>query len=325
MRFKPSVMGAMLLTLWACGTANGPNLNASDNADDAVTAAKKKTHSVTVAPTKVTLAENASQQFKATIVGGGTAVWTAKLGSIDSSGLYTAPSKAESDTVTVTVSGQSVDATAAVKITSGTGSSSGSGSTSGSGSGGTCIGTGAALEAACVGASGWGNAMSTAFGRIDGTITAIAKPTDTQCNQSNSSHFVLELVANGENYPLVVNVDDTASTGPDVYFAETNAALTGVAWSEGWHTDSAEKLDYEKSLGVTSTAFKAYSETDLVNAIVCELEAGDQVSVYALGWGTNGGHDIHRNTGGGGADGAIVLHATSNPHYLMFRFSDQSF
>jgi len=189
----------------------------------------------------------------------------------------------------------------------------------------TCQNYGTQLEAACVHAGGWGSGLSAAFGRIDGTITAIAKPSSTGCDQSNSTHFVLEVTMGGAPYPLVVNVQDTASSPGYVYFGETDAALAGVPWADGWHTDAAEKLDYVNNLGIHSTAFTALSETDLVNAIICELVPGDQVSVYALGWGTNGAHDIHRNTGGGGADGAIVLHATTNPHYLMFHFVNQTF
>ena len=190
----------------------------------------------------------------------------------------------------------------------------------------TCLGNGPALEAACVtSASGWGNGMTAAFGRIDGTLFAIATPSSTQCNQSNSTHLVLEVTMGGASYPLVVNVDDTSSSS-GVFFYEMDHALVGVPWADGWHTDAAEKLDYVNNLGIHSTAFTAMVEADLVNAIDCELASGDQVSIYNLGWGTNGGHDIHRNTGGGGADGAIVLHANSaNPHYMMFHFVNQTF
>jgi hypothetical protein len=134
---------------------------------------------------------------------------------------------------------------------------------------------------------------------------------------------VLEIQSNGAKYPLVVNVKDP--TG-GVYLAEVDAPLVGVAWQEGWHTDAAEKLDYVSNLHKHSTDFVAHNATDLVNAILCELVPGDTVSIYAKGWGNNGAHDIHRNTGGGGADGAVVLHAhTANPHYLLFHFINQSF
>jgi hypothetical protein len=192
-------------------------------------------------------------------------------------------------------------------------------------SGASCSPAGPALQAACVtSASGWGKGLNTKFGRLDGTLTAIAKPS-SQCNQSNRTHFVLEVTMNGAPYALVVNVDDTQSSS-GVFFGEIDAPLIGAPWEEGWHTDSAEKLDYVKALNVHSSAFQAYNETNLVNKIVCELHEGDDVSVYALGFGSTGAHDIHRNTGGGGADGAIVLHANSaTPHYLMFHFVNQSF
>jgi hypothetical protein len=303
----------------------------SNTPADALAAAKKKA-SLTVTPTKVVLVAGATQQFTAKTSNGSSVEWSATTGTIDASGLYTAPAQAGADSVVATLSGSTTHASATVTVTSSgsggssAGSSSGSGGTSGSG-GATpvCLDNGSALEDACAGANDWGKGLSTAFGRIDGTITAMAVPTNPACNQSNSTHFVLEVEMNGAPYPLVVNVDDTDSTGPDVYFAETDAALVGVPWQEGWHTDSAEKLDYAKDLGVASTAFTAVSENKLVSDIICELAPGDDVSVYALGWGVDGAHDIHRNSGGGGADGAIVLHATTAPHYLLFRFSNQSF
>ena len=174
-------------------------------------------------------------------------------------------------------------------------------------------------------AGGWGNGLNTQFGRIDGTVVAIATPGSSQCDQSNATHLVIEVKSNGSVYPLVVNVKDSMA-GADVFLAELDAPLVGVPWQEGWHTDASEKLDYVKNLNEHSTAFVAHNEADLVNAIVCELAAGDAVSIYAKGWGTNGAHDVNRNTGGGGADGAVVLHARSaNPHYLLFHFVNQSF
>jgi hypothetical protein len=185
---------------------------------------------------------------------------------------------------------------------------------------------GAGLEAACVtSGSAWGNGLSTQFGRLDGTLTAIATPGSSQCNQSNPTHLVIELTANGAPYPLVLNVNDARSGSP-VDFGETDAALVGEPWQQGWHTDSGEHLDYANNLNVHSDAFTPYGVSDLVNKVVCELTPGDNMSIYALGWGSNGAHDIHRNTGGGGADGAVVIHADqSTVHYMMFHFANQSF
>jgi hypothetical protein len=299
---------------WLPSCGQDPSGDGSGAQEDALTEARKK-HAVTVTPATVTLAPGGTQQFQAQVKGGGSVVWTASYGTIDATGLYTAPNQSATDTVTATVSGSTTHATAGVVVTAG-----------GSSSGGACSSDGATLEAACVHAGGWGHSLNATFGRIDGHLVALAKPTDTQCDQSNSSHFVLEISMNGATYPLVVNVDDKKSSNSSVYFAETDAPLQGVPWQEGWHTDSSEKLDYAKHLNVHSDAFQPYPETALVGQIMCHLTIGQQVSVYALGWGVDGAHDIHRNTGGGGADGAIVLNAGSaSPHYLMFRFSNQTF
>jgi hypothetical protein len=167
--------------------------------------------------------------------------------------------------------------------------------------------------------------LSAQFGRIDGTLTAIATPGSSGCNQSNAHHLILEVTMGGMPYAMALNVDDARST-TGVFFAQTDAALFGDPWQDGWHTGASEMLDYANDLNVHSAAFLAYQVNDLVNNIVCELVNGDSVSVYGLGWGPGGAHDIHRNTGGGGADGAVVLHANSaQPHYLMFRFVNQTF
>src|SRR5277367_4170133 len=66
--------------------------------------------SVTITPNSPATTTGGTVQFSATVSGaatGETVTWTAALGTISSSGLYTAPAKAGTDTVTATSHAQS--------------------------------------------------------------------------------------------------------------------------------------------------------------------------------------------------------------------------
>ena len=176
--------------------------------------------------------------------------------------------------------------------------------------------------AQCAKAATYGSELTAAFGRIDGYVLAVVKPTDTQCDANNSDHLVLQITMNGAPYRMVANVQ--SDTGdPRVQFLELDAPLVGDPWAEGWHTNIA--FDYATTLGVHSTAFTPYAMDDLVNLVTNEITVGDKVSVFATSSGgsySDSTHLIHRNLTD--QDGAIVLGAaTSKPHYLLFRFADQ--
>jgi Abnormal spindle-like microcephaly-assoc'd, ASPM-SPD-2-Hydin len=76
--------------------------------------------SVTISPTSATATTGTTLQFSATVSGSATdksVSWTAALGSINSAGLYTAPSSATTDTVTATSDADSSKSTSAqVKV-----------------------------------------------------------------------------------------------------------------------------------------------------------------------------------------------------------------
>src|SRR5580704_9196694 len=76
---------------------------------------------VTITPNSPATTTGGTVQFSATVSGaatGETVTWTAGLGKISSSGLYTAPAKAGSDTVTATSHAQSnKSASATVTVT----------------------------------------------------------------------------------------------------------------------------------------------------------------------------------------------------------------
>ena len=52
----------------------------------------------------------------------------------------------------------------------------------------------------------FGDALTDSFGRIDGKLIAVVKPTDTQCPTFNNDHLLLEVEMNAAVYRVVVNV-----------------------------------------------------------------------------------------------------------------------
>jgi hypothetical protein len=175
-------------------------------------------------------------------------------------------------------------------------------------------------------AATFGNALTNAFGRLDGTVLAIVAPWDTQCPQPNNDHLILQVTMNGAAYRMVLNVKSTlAGADPRVLHAVVQNTLPGGAWSEGWHT--GVKLDYPNMLGVDIRDFAPYPMNDLVHQVSDRITLGEKVSVFATSAGgtkADSAHLIHRN--GGNTDGAIVLDPTSqNARFLLFAFAEQSF
>jgi hypothetical protein len=174
-------------------------------------------------------------------------------------------------------------------------------------------------------ANGFGSALTNAFGRVDGTIVAVLPPNDQACADPNSTHLILEVLMQGAVYRMVVDVlsdqaDDAGSY--DVLFYEMDAPLADGPWSNGWHTGIA--LDYVSTLAVHSTSFVAMSQADVVAKITSELTLGAHVSVFATSAGEpDSAHLVHRNLTN--EDGAIVLSPDVAPHYLLIRFSEDSF
>jgi hypothetical protein len=183
------------------------------------------------------------------------------------------------------------------------------------------VGADAGKAAAC--ASTFGNELTAAFGRIDGTVLAVVGPTDTQCAMPNDDHLVIQVTMHGAVYRLVVNVLSSGAD-PNVYLASLDAPLAGGAFEEGWHPGYA--LDYVTTLGVHSDAFTPHPMGELVTLVTDQIALGAPISIYATSSGgtyAHSAHLIHRNDPN--ADGAIVLRPDASPRYLLFRFSDQTF
>jgi hypothetical protein len=171
-------------------------------------------------------------------------------------------------------------------------------------------------------ATAFGSSLTNAFGRFDGTVLALVPPDDQACTLPNSTHLVIQLTTAGVAYRMVVDVL-SSSGSPDVLFDELDAPLVGSPWAEGWHPGAM--LDYVTTLGVHSPAFTAMHEADLVNTISAEIDLGAHLSVFATVDGEpNSAHLVHRNVTN--ADGAIVVRPDSqSPHYMLMRFSEQTF
>ena len=177
----------------------------------------------------------------------------------------------------------------------------------------------------CASAAQINGMLSVGFGRIDGTVYAVQKPSDTMCVFPNKDHVIVQVLMKGSVYRLVANVQsDRAGADPQIRIGILPHALPAPAWAEGWHLGAA--LDYVTTLGAHSDAtFTALSLADASTKIATEVKVGDLVSVYATVGTTelDSAHLIHRNAAN--ADGAIVLNATTSPRFMLFHFDNQTF
>ncbi len=217
--------------------------------------------------------------------------------------------------VTSTTSATSTTAAGSVTGTGGGGGES----TSSVGQGGN--GGEAPSKAANCGTT-FGTELTSAFGRLDGVVTAVVQPADQQCAGVNGDHVVIEAKMNGATYRLVVNIQSDFGD-PQVDYQVIDHALPPPAWSEGWHTGLV--VDYVATFGVHADAsFKPYPLAELSKIITDAIPLGEKISVYAESSGGSSAHKVHRNTGT--TDGAIVLDPEGAlPRVLLFHFANQTF
>lgn len=170
--------------------------------------------------------------------------------------------------------------------------------------------------------SNFGQDLANGFGRFDGTLVAMVPP-GSHCPQPNSTHIILEVRGNGQVYRMVAAV--TSSVGvPTMALTERDAALVGPAWSEGWHLGTDVAFDFVDNFNLHRADFTPLAKQDLIDAINRQLVVGGKISVFATVEDLpDSAHLIHRNSPG--RDGAIILDADTNPHYLMVRFDNQLF
>ena len=202
--------------------------------------------------------------------------------------------------------------------TVGDGGSSGgdSSSTQDTGSGGGTDGT--PTRQACITPNG--TAITTSFGRLDGYLVAIVPPGHHGCN-GDSDHLHLQVKVNGAIYDVAVNMQSQQDpTNPDVFLLERDFAMGGGAWTEGWHSASDDYVQ----LGVHTGDFTQMPLAQLASKVEGDLATANHISVFCLGYGPSGCHDVHRRSGG--TDGAIVMNPlSSTSRYFMFHFATQTF
>ncbi|MFS8066161.1 MAG: hypothetical protein ACMG6S_07295 [Byssovorax sp.] len=218
----------------------------------------------------------------------------------------------------VACGGDSTTSTTTSSTATGTGGAGGgSGGDGGSGGSG-----GSAPNKAADCSSTFGTELTSAFGRLDGVVTAVVKPVDQQCKGVNGDHVVIEAKMNGAVYRLVVNIQSDFGD-PQVRYLALDHALPPPAWAEGWHTGLV--VDYVATFGVhAGVDFKPYPLAQLADIVTDAIPLGQKISVYAESSGGPSAHKVHRNTGK--TDGAIVLDPEGTlPRVLLFHFSTQNF
>ncbi len=181
----------------------------------------------------------------------------------------------------------------------------------------------AGKDAAC--ASSFGDALTAAFGRVDGTVVAVVAPGTERCAMPNRDHVIVQVEFGGAVYRMVVNVLSNGGD-PDIRVRGLTAPLPAPAFAPGWHPGLT--LDYPRDLGVHSGAgWDALSLTAATARIADPIQVGAPIAVYASSSGgtySHSTHLVHRN--GGDADGALVIDPTGPaPQWLLFAFADQAF
>lgn len=171
----------------------------------------------------------------------------------------------------------------------------------------------------------FGNALTAGFGRADGIVYAVQKPSDTSCVLPNSDHVVVQVLIESAVYRMVVNVQsDRAGVDPKIRVATLPHALPAPAFAEGWHLGAP--LDYVTTLGAHSDAsFTPLTLDEAVAKIASKVKVGDPIAVYAeSGAGRpDSTHLVHRNKTN--QDGALVVSPTASPEFLLFHFENQTF
>lgn len=226
----------------------------------------------------------------------------------------------QGDDTTTTTSGSGGSAGTGTTTDGGGGTTTTSGGAGGTGAGGTGSTTGPIGKAASC-ADTFGDALTDDFGRLDGTVLAVVKPTDVDCALPNSDHLIVQVTMNGAAYRMVVNIQSDFAD-PEVQYLAIAHALPAPAWSEGWHPGI--HLGYATDFGVHSDEFVPHPLAELADIVTDEITIGQKISVYATSSGGASAHKVHRNNGV--LDGAIVLDPeAAEPRVLLFHFSDQVF
>ena len=158
-----------------------------------------------------------------------------------------------------------------------------------------------------------GMGLSPDHGRLDGTLVSIVPATGAHCS-SDPDHLHLQVLMNGANYDIAVNLDGLEG--------EIDAPLPGVPFAEGWHVMN---LDYAKDLGLHSDALTVTTPAMIRARVIDQLTNANHISVFGTGYpGSDGAHLIHRKATA--HDGALVINPLgAKAHVIAFRFSTDTF
>jgi hypothetical protein len=158
-------------------------------------------------------------------------------------------------------------------------------------------------------------------GRLDGTLVSIVQPADSKSCNDDTTHLHLQIEVAGAVYDVAMNMD--------TLYLEKDMPLMDGTFAEGWH--GGMSVDYP-SLGLDDTQFTLPSSdpnasiTDLAAILTGALENANHVSVFAMGYGPTGIHDVHRETAGEGHDGALVIDPLEpTSHVFFFCFNTDTF
>ncbi len=165
-----------------------------------------------------------------------------------------------------------------------------------------------------------GTAVSSNYGRLDGTLVFVVGVGQGHACNGDSSHVHLQIEVSGNVYDVAVDIGQSSD---EVGLYEESIAVPGGAWAEGWH--SSDSLGYQ-ALGVHSSTFPLVSPDTLGTQLESLLADTSKISIFCTGYSQgNGCHDVHY-VSSSGSDGAIVLDPTDvNSPILFFRFSSQTF
>jgi hypothetical protein len=158
-----------------------------------------------------------------------------------------------------------------------------------------------------------GMGLSPEHGRLDGTLVSIVPATGAHC-PSDPDHLHLQVLMNGANYDIAINLDGLEG--------EIDAPLPGIPFAEGWHPMD---LDYPTDLGLHSDALTVTTPAMIRARVEAQLVNANHISVFGTGYpGSDGAHLIHRKATA--HDGALVINPLgAKAHVIAFRFSTDTF
>lgn len=170
---------------------------------------------------------------------------------------------------------------------------------------------GVPTRVACSSTLGMG--LSPDHGRLDGTLVSIVPEKGARC-PSDPDHLHLQILMNGANYDIAVNLDG--------FEGEIDAPLPGIPFAEGWHPMN---LDYAQDLGLHSAALTVTTPAMIRARVTAQLANANHISVFGTGYpGSDGAHLIHRKATA--RDGALVINPLgAKARVLAFRFATDTF